>query len=149
VAGCAIAGAALVAYVAWRMPEQLFEFPRTRRALWIAVMILYPLASAWPQEVLWRWLFFARYCDLFGSPAAAVLASAALFGAAHVVMRNRVAVALSFVGGLVFAETYRRTGSLWLVSLEHGLLGDIAFTVGFGRFLYAGATRAYARRQAP
>jgi hypothetical protein len=46
---------------------------------------------------------------------------------------------LSMLGGWLFAYRYHRTGSVFAVSLEHGLWGDFLFTVGLGRYLYSGS----------
>ena len=44
------------------------------------------------------------------------------------------------VGGLMFANTYRRTNSLFLVSLEHALYGNTLFFIGLGWFFWGGAS---------
>jgi hypothetical protein len=45
---------------------------------------------------------------------------------------------LSFLGGLLFAKTYRDTGSLRAVFVEHYIYGAVIFTVGLGEFFYNG-----------
>ncbi len=42
-------------------PDLFLNFPRERPALWAFVMVGYPLASVYPQEVIWRAFFFHRY----------------------------------------------------------------------------------------
>lgn len=66
-----------------------------------------------------------------------VVASALTFGWVHVVMLNWFAVVATLIGGLMFAQTYRRSGSMLLASIEHALCGCWVFTVGYGlMFLY-------------
>lgn len=120
------------------LPGQLFALPRQKPGLWVAVLVLYPLWSVYPQELLFRRWFFHRYAPLFGDGAGIVLASALFFGWAHVVMHNGLAVLLS-LGGWLFAQTYRRTRSLVLACLEHALYGDMVFTIGLGSFFFHGA----------
>jgi membrane protease YdiL (CAAX protease family) len=120
-------------------PERLFILVRERPQLWAAIMLFYPLLSVYPQEMLFRAFFFRRYGPLFGSERAAVVANALVFGWAHVFFPSPViAVALTIVGGWLFAATYRRTGSLRLAWLEHALYGNLIFTVGLGEFFFSG-----------
>jgi len=133
--------AALVSLVLLWVPQRLFDFPRERTVLWLAVVVLYPLLSVYPQELICRRWFFDRYALLFGEGRIMVAASALSFGWLHIVFKNPVAVALASVGGWLFAETYRRNRSLRLVCLEHALYGDLIFTIGLGAFFYHGAVR--------
>lgn len=133
-----LAGAVILLILVWWLaPEALFNFPRQAPQRWMLVMLLYPLLSAWPQELIFRAFFLHRYARLLG-PAALVV-SALAFAWAHVLFRNWPAVVLSFPAGLMFAWTYRRHRSLACSTLEHALWGDLVFTVGLGRFFYNGA----------
>lgn len=38
-----------------------FAFARERSILWVAVLLLYPILSALPQELIFRVFFFHRY----------------------------------------------------------------------------------------
>jgi membrane protease YdiL (CAAX protease family) len=82
---------------------------------------------------------FERYRILFPSAALMILISAAAFAFSHIVFRNPWSVALTFVGGLLFAWRYQRTDSLLVSSLEHALYGCYMFTVGLGGLFYHGA----------
>lgn len=119
-------------------PGEALALPRRAPGLWLTILALYPLLSALPQELLFRPLFFRRYGGLFPSAAAAALANAALFGLAHLMFWNPVAVGLSAVGGLIFALGYLRHGFPTAVAL-HAVCGGIVFTSGLGRFFYHGA----------
>lgn len=136
----ACAGALVLALIVWS-PERLFDFPRKDPLLWVAIMILYPVFSVYPQELIYRRYFFRRFALLFHSSAQLVWASAVVFSWMHVIFRNEFALAMTFIGGWFFADTYRRTGSLRLACLEHALYGNLAFTIGLGNFIYHGAVR--------
>jgi len=122
-------------------PEMFLSFARSRPALYAMVMVLYPLLSAYPQEVLFRGFLCTRYKPLFGSGMGMVVASGLAFGFAHIIFLNFLAVALSAVGGLLFAYTYQRSSSLLLATAEHALYGCFIFTIGIGRFFYHGAVQ--------
>jgi len=104
-------------------------------------MLLYPLLSVYPQELLYRAFFFHRYQPLFGSGWRMLLASAFAFGFAHVILGNWISVVLCLIGGLLFALTCQHSGSLLLTCLDHALFGNFIFTVGLGQFFYHGWRR--------
>jgi uncharacterized protein len=91
-------------------------------------------------------LYFHRYAPLFGSHGlAAVAFNAVLFAFMHATLFaygstpfNGQTVAISFVGGLIFAYRFYSTRSFWAVALEHSLYGDLIFTVGLGMFFFTG-----------
>jgi len=137
--GFAVA-ATLVALAVWMWrPQALFGFVRTRPLFWALVMLLYPVFSVYPQGIIYRAFMFERYRVLFPSVAWMILISAAAFAFSHIVFRNPWSVALTFVGGLLFAWRYQRTDSLLVSSLEHALYGCYMFTVGLGGLFYHGA----------
>jgi membrane protease YdiL (CAAX protease family) len=115
-------------------PAAWLELPRRRVELWARLLVVYPVLSAWPQELLFRSWFFHRYAVLFGEGRALMLASAAAFSFLHIVFPNVVAITLTAPAGLVLAWTYRRTGSLVVVAVEHALWGVLVFTLGLGRY---------------
>ncbi|WP_207222705.1 CPBP family intramembrane glutamic endopeptidase [Herbihabitans rhizosphaerae] len=119
-------------------PERLLVFPRQEPVVWALVMVLYPLLSVYPQEMIFRAFLFHRYKPLFGTGAPVVAASAISFGFAHVIFGNWVSVGLTLIGGLIFAARYRKTGSVLVASVEHALYGCLVFTIGLGEFVYHG-----------
>lgn len=134
-----LTGGAAVLALAFGLPGvEPFALPRERPVLWVAVLLLYPVLSALPQEFIFRVFFFHRYRPLFPAPWQLALASAFVFALAHLVLGNWVALWLSLAGGLLFAYTYAKTGSLALVTLEHGLWGNWLFTLGLGAYFYGG-----------
>jgi membrane protease YdiL (CAAX protease family) len=135
-----VLGIMIGACVAIAMPERLFNLPRARPGLWITIMILYPLVSVFPQEFLYRRFFFRRYEQALGGVWPTIAASAILFGYVHILFGEMISVAMTSVGGLLFAYTYHRTRSLLACSIEHALYGCFVFTIGLGSFFfYAGA----------
>lgn len=133
-----VLGALVALFSRYAMPAQFLDLPRERPVLWLAIMILYPLLSVWPQEVIYRRFLFRRYAALFRGRAM-VAASALAFGFAHVIFLNWIAVAMTAAGGAIFAADYARHRSLRLACLEHSLYGCLIFTIGLGRFFYTGA----------
>lgn len=135
----AILAPIIVALTAWLWPETFLSLPRQQPRFWLLIMVLYPVLSVWPQEVLYRAFLFTRYRPLFRSDKGLVAASALAFGFAHVIFLNWIAIAMTAIGGLLFARDYARHRSLRLTCLEHSLYGCLIFTAGLGRFFYTGA----------
>ncbi|WP_067680235.1 CPBP family intramembrane glutamic endopeptidase [Nocardia miyunensis] len=126
----------------------LFDLPRRNPWLWLAVMVLYPALSVYPQEVVFRSFLFHRYAPVFGEGPGLVAASAAAFGYVHIIFGNWFSVAASGVGGWLFATRYLRSRSLFTASVEHSLYGMLIFTIGLGRYFYHGAVSPAAARPA-
>ena len=133
-------GAGLLILLVWLwIPERLFAFPRQNFRIWVFVTLLYPIFSAWPQEIMYRSYFFHRYRPLFAQRSLFLASNVFLFAAVHVVFANWVAPMLTLVGGLLFTINYERTKSLPSVWLEHTIFGNLIFTIGLGPFFYVGA----------
>jgi len=130
---CAIA---LTWFTYIMVPDQMFNLPQKSIGLWLAVMLLYPPLSILPQEVIYRSFFLRRYTPLVQNEAYVRVLCALAFGWMHIIMWNWVAVLLSAIGGVLFADTYQRTRSLAAVCFEHALYGCFVFTIGLGYFFY-------------
>lgn len=117
------------------IPERFLVFPAQRPAFWALVMVLYPLLSVTVQVLVFRVFFFARYEKLFGVRVLLAL-NALCFAFAHALYGNWIAPVFAGVGGLLFAYSYRQHRSLLWGVLEHGLYGDVAFTLGIGWFFF-------------
>jgi membrane protease YdiL (CAAX protease family) len=134
----AIAAVVILVALVILSPGQLFELPRRNPLLWAVVMILYPLASVYPQELIFRAFLFHRYRPVFGSTNGVVAASAAAFGFVHIIYGQWLSVVLTVIAGWLFGQRYRLTNSLATVWLEHAMYGLLAFTVGLGSFFFNG-----------
>lgn len=132
-----IPGALLLGIVTYiLLPDFFLAFPREVPVFWLLVMILYPLVSVYPQELIFRTFIFHRYQCVFSGKYGMITASAVAFGMYHLFFCNWIAPVLSFAGGFLFARTYARTRSAAAVFLEHALWGDLIFTVGLGIYFY-------------
>lgn len=129
---CLIGTAAVLVLI----PDRFLAFPRSSPGWWAMVMMLYPIFSALPQEIVFRGFFFHRYRPLFRAPWAMIIAGAIVFGYVHIVMGNALAIGLSAIGGVLFGWTYLRTKSIPAATIEHALYGCFIFTVGLGRFFF-------------
>lgn len=140
------AGALLLTAGTYFFEKKLFfSMPRERPGLWIAVLVLYPVWSVYPQEVIFRAYFVQRYGPALrrlGGDAAVVAVGAAAFGWAHVIFGTTLAVVLSGIGGILFMTTFLRTRSTAAAAIEHALFGDLLFTVGLGWYFYSGSIGA-------
>ncbi len=142
-----IAGGMIAALVQQEMPRQFLSFPTQRPETWQRVMILYPLASVIVQELVYRTFYFHRYGPLFRDlPWLMIVVNGVLFGFAHVMFGNWVAVVGTAMIGMLLAYRYAETRSLWAVFIEHTLWGWLVFTVGLGGFFFTGHSNMAAWR---
>ena len=64
-----VLGTLLTLATRYAMPARFLDLPRHRPILWVAIMLLYPLLSVWPQEVIFRRFLLHRYAPIFGERA--------------------------------------------------------------------------------
>lgn len=125
--------ALVTTFAVWRLaPDELFTIVRRAPRLWITMSVVYCVFSVYPQGLLFRGFFFSRYDDLFPDSTALIVAGAVVFSYAHTLIAHPLVFVLTFFGGLLFGLTYRRSGSLLVVAIEHALYGLWLFTVGLG-----------------
>lgn len=129
----------MTGFILWYDPERFMFLVFERPALVGSLLLLYPVVSALPQEFIFCSFFFSRYKPLFGESLPMVMASTIVFAYAHVLYINPVAPTLSLLGGYIFAQTYQKTKSLALVTIEHGLYGNFLFVIGLGWYFYGGS----------
>ena len=128
--------------VGLRAPENLFVLARERPWLLALIVVLYPVLSALPQEIVFRPLFFRRYGPLL--PAGAwvqIVLNSALFAAAHLVYWSGLVAAMTFAGSVAFAYAYRVRGNFPEAVVLHAMAGIVLFTLGLGIFFYTGNVR--------
>lgn len=121
------------------VPERFLELPTHRTALWAMIMLAYPILSAWPQEIIFRTLFFERYGTLFPTASIAIIVNGAAFGFGHLFYMNPVTIAFTAAGGMIMGWAYMRHRSMALAWVLHALAGQIIFTSGLGIYFYHGA----------
>ena len=115
--------------------DNLFVVIINKPMLWIVILFVYSFFSVYPQELIYRTFFFERYSQIFKSENLFIFINAILFSLAHIFFKNALVMVLTFLGGLLFALTYKRTKSTLLVSIEHAIYGCWLFTVGMGEML--------------
>lgn len=115
--------------------EILFGVLLNKPKLWLMILFFYTIFSVYPQELIYRTFFFQRYQNIFKNKVIFILRNAALFSLAHLFFKNTLVVFLTFIGGVIFAITYKKTKSTLLVSIEHAIYGCWLFTVGMGNML--------------
>ncbi len=136
VAGTLALGAAIM--LATR-PEALGWLIRYNPQLMLAIALAYPILSALPQELVFRPLFFRRYGAILpGSDTVAVWLNATIFSLAHLMYWSWIVAGMTFVGGLVFAYSYRIRRNFPEAVLAHSLAGVAVFALGLGVYFYSG-----------
>jgi membrane protease YdiL (CAAX protease family) len=115
-------------------PSGAWSFPRRETFAWAAFALIYPVLSAYPQELIYRTFFFHRYGGVFRNRARLIWASSLAFAVMHLVFQNAVAPLLSLPAGYLFATTYARTRSTLAAGIEHALIGNLVFAVGMGAY---------------
>ena len=131
--------AAVAIFIARFQPELFLSLPRRALPFWVIIMVFYPVISAFPQELIYRTLYFHRFGALFGERRVlAAIVNGALFGFAHIMFGSWISVVLSGALGFVIAWRYSHARSFWGAWFEHALYGDLVFTVGLGRYFFTG-----------
>ncbi|MFG0245419.1 MAG: type II CAAX prenyl endopeptidase Rce1 family protein [Phycisphaerales bacterium JB052] len=133
----------LIAWVlAWHtdiMPVHRFLFlPREAPGLMLAITLLYPWMSAYPQEITHRAFFFHRYRSILGEGRLASTLNVLAFSWLHITMWNWVALVMTLPAGVLFAYTYKRSDSALAAGFEHAIYGVWVFFVGLGYFVFTG-----------
>lgn len=129
-------GILLTAYVLIFEPENLFNLPKGNPVIWLAMLIFYPVFSAYGQEVVFRKFLFMRYRPLFPKKWMMILASGVAFSFVHIVYFSTLSLILTFFAGIYLALVYERTQSVLFVSILHGIMGFFIFTVGLGQHFW-------------
>lgn len=120
-------------------PDRLFAIVLDRPHIIPFLLVFYTLLSALPQEFIFCSFFFERYAPFFKSDRAKIIASAIVFAYAHMLFINWIAPLFSLGAGIIFALTYSKTKSLALVTIEHGLYGNMVFIIGLGWYFFHGS----------
>ena len=138
-------GATLKVFIPWACltmalvylikPDIFMQWPIEQPALWVTTLLIYPIVSVIPQEIIFRTFFFHRYKRIMPSKHVRWAVSTFAFGLAHLVYGNWIAVVVSWFGGALFGYRYMQTRSTPMVVIEHAIWGSFMFTVGLGTYL--------------
>lgn len=124
-----------VLYMLFTAKADLFFVLYRKPKLWVIILFAYAMFSVYPQELIYRTLYFQRYNALFKSKSLFIFINAVVFSLAHIFYRNPLVLLMTFLGGILFALTYDKTKSTLLVAIEHTIYGCWLFTVGMGSML--------------
>lgn len=124
-----------IIYMWFTAKSDLFHLLFQKPKLWVVLLFLYATFSAYPQELIYRTLYFQRYETLFKSKSLFIFVNAIVFSLAHLFYQNPLVLLITFLGGILFALTYDKTKSTLLVAIEHTIYGCWLFTVGMGSML--------------
>jgi membrane protease YdiL (CAAX protease family) len=124
-----------IIFVWFTNKENLFVVLLNKPKLWLMILFFYTFFSVYPQELIYRTFFFQRYQSLFKNEFLFIIINAIVFSLAHIFFKNTLVLFLTFIGGIIFAYTYKKTKSTVLVSIEHAIYGCWLFTVGMGNIL--------------
>lgn len=129
----------MLVFIYFYAPDRMFGLWQHSPGFVFILFVLYPVLSALPQEFIFCSFFFKRYETFFGNGKWMVIASAAVFAYAHILYINPVAPALSLLGGYIFANSFKKTQSLAIVTIEHALYGNALFLIGLGWYFHGGS----------
>lgn len=116
--------------------NNLFNLPGKNLRIWLLICILYPIFSAYIQEVIYRSFILLRYGSIFKNRWSFILASAISFSFVHIIYFSFIAIILTLVAGLYLAYIYQKTKSVLFSAMLHGAFGDIIFTIGMGQYFW-------------
>ena len=113
----------------------LFSLPRDFFFIWLLVLIVYPILSVIPQEIIFRVLFFERYSCLFKNLSLCLILNSLIFAYIHLVFENFHAFFITIVTSPIFAYAYLKK-SFKTCLLIHTIGGQLIFTFGLGKYFY-------------
>lgn len=122
-------------YMYFYHPDLFFMVPKSNPLMWLGILFVYTFLSVIPQEWLYRHFYIERYQELFPQPWLFHLLNALTFSLAHLFLWNNLVLVLTFLGGVLFFDTYKKSGSFRLLCIEHALYGLWLFTIGAGEML--------------
>lgn len=110
------------------------QFPMAKTDKYLLSLLLYPLLSVIPQELLYRAFYYHRYSQLFTNRNLLLVTNSFAFGFSHIIYGNWVAPVGAFLISFIFSIVYLKSKSLPIVCLVHYVYGIMIFTIGFGHY---------------
>jgi ABC-type multidrug transport system permease subunit len=131
---------AIICYgvVTFFAPHSAFGLARHNLPLLMMILLLYPVLSALPQEIVYRALFFERYKEILPSAGTAIVLNSALFSLAHLMYWSAIVAVMTFFGSLIFARSYVVERNFPQTVLLHAIGGNLVFVFGLGIYFYSG-----------
>ena len=126
----------LLVFVLLFEPENLFNLPKRNPVIWLAMLIFYPVFSAYGQEVIFRKFLFMRYQPLFLKRWSLIVASGVVFSFVHILFFSVLSIILTFIAGIYLAYIFDKTKSVMFVAILHGWMGFLIFTLGLGQHFW-------------
>lgn len=127
-------------YVILFEPQKFLNLPKEHFWLWLGIIILYPLVSVLPQEIIYRVYIFEVHKKLLNPPLLALIVSSLTFAWVHIVFAGWFAVGASLIAGIMLGWNYHvnrtQNGAIWPLLLEHSLYGQLVFSLGLGQYFY-------------
>ena len=99
------------------------------------IILIYPILSVIPQEIIFRVLFFERYSCIFNQKILSLVINSVIFAYAHLVFNNPHAVIITLLTSPIFAYAYLKK-SFYTCLLVHSFGGQIVFTYGLGKYFF-------------
>jgi membrane protease YdiL (CAAX protease family) len=112
----------------------LADFAANKQLL--VMTLIYPITSAFPQELIFREFFFYRYEPIIKNKTVMIGTNVILFSFAHLYFANWTVMIFTLAGGLIFAFTYLKTKSLLVVTIEHTIFGIVILSSGLANQFY-------------
>lgn len=132
-------GIFLAAFTYFVYGHRFLVFPIDKPNACLIFILMYPLLSALPQEIIFKSFFFHRYGSIFPGPVPLILFNGLSFGLFHLWYANVIAPVFSVFAGMILAYRYLKTRSLIMITIEHSLLGIFLYIIGLGWFFYSGS----------
>ncbi|MGK7397702.1 MAG: CPBP family intramembrane glutamic endopeptidase [Candidatus Cyclobacteriaceae bacterium M3_2C_046] len=125
----------LVSLFIYFFRHRLFlEFPMEKTQKYLLALVLYPVLSVIPQEIIFRAYYYHRYKSITNNKMVAILINSLAFGFLHIIYDNWLAPVGAFLISFIFSLTYLKTRSLPVVVIEHYFYGIMIFTIGLGHY---------------
>ncbi len=130
-------------YVYFLDKSLLFSLPKNNFSVWALVVLLYPILSVVPQEIIFRLFFFSRYSIFFNNKKSISIAiNALVFSFSHIVFLNFHAIFLTALISPALSYTYLNKSFKTCV-LAHTIAGQLVFTFGLGIYFYGGTFNSF------
>lgn len=128
----------LIAFVSFFDKKIIFfGFIKQAPIIWSVVLLIYPIFSVIPQEIIYRHFFFQRYKYLFNNENILIFLNSLLFAYGHIIFLNLEAIFMSFLGSVFFGYAYLRQSLLMCIFL-HIIAGQLIFLSGLGYYFLEG-----------